>query len=145
MPAQTNSRIAGGTINPFSFIMGNPGVELGALQCSGGTAEILGISAVYTNAMPGQTGAPAQGSPAATIGQAVQVWGDGEETIVMVGSGYTVSPDQLLISDASGNAIPLVATSTAAEQWIGARSIEGGTPGNPIRCTVNLRPYLGHA
>lgn len=145
MPAQNNSRIAGGTINPFTFIQGNPGVELGALQCSGPGVEILGIAAEWTNAMMGQALAPAQGFPAATIGQAVLVYGDGEETIIAVGSGYTVEPDNLLVSDASGNAIPIVLTSTSALQWIGARAIEAGVAGNPIRVTVVNRPFLGHA
>jgi len=145
MPAQTNSRIAGGTINPFSFVQGQPGTELGALQCSGPGVEIIGISGVYTNMMQGQYGSPAQGFPAATSGQPIQIFGDGEDTIIMVGSGYTVEPDNLLVSDASGNAIPIVLTATGAEQWIGARAIEAGVAGDPIRVSVVLRPYLGHA
>lgn len=158
MPQQTNSRVAAGTINPFTFIQSgamvasdatsNPpftGGELTALQCSGAGIEILGIGAEWTNAMMGQVLAPAQGFPCATKGQGIRVYGDGEETIIAVGSGYTVAPDQLLISDASGNAIPLVPTSTSLVQWIGARAIEGGVAGDPIRVTVVLRPYLGHA
>lgn len=138
MPAQNNSRRAGGTIQIASFIQGNPGVELGALQCSGAGVEILGIAQEFTNAMMGQTGQPAQGYPAATVGQDIKVYGDGEETVVIVGSGYTIMPDNLLTSDASGFAIPI--TLGATTQWIGARAIEAGLPGEPIRCTVVLRP-----
>lgn len=144
MPAQNNSRIAGGTINPFSFLQPNPGVELGALQCSGPGVEIIGIAGVYTNRMQGQDGAPAQGYPAATVNQPILVYGDGEETILMVGSGYTIEPDNLLVSDASGNGIPLDPTTTTPVQWVGARAIEGGVSGDPIRVTVVLRNYVSN-
>lgn len=161
MPQQTNSRTAAGTINPFKFIQtgamvaddstSNPpfvGGELTALQCTGAGVEILGIGAEWTSAMmgtPAQVAYNPQGYPAATKGMPIRVYGDGEETIISVGSGYTVAPDTLLVSDASGNAIPLNPTDTSQVQWIGARAIEGGLPGEPIRVTVVLRPYLGHA
>lgn len=155
MPQQTNSRVAGGTIYPFSFIQRFVGTiptnlpaglpsppELLCLQASGAGEEILGISQEWTNApygLPGQTAG--QCLPAATVGQQLMVYGDGSETIIMVGSGYNVVTDDLLTSDASGNAIPAnVATSSA--QWIGARALEGGFAGSPIRVTVTLRgPY----
>lgn len=148
MGQNSKSRVAGGTINPFVFIQGLPGTELGALQCSGPGVEIIGIGAEWTNAMMGQsyqTTLVPQGFPAATTGQAIRVYEDGEDTIIMVGSGYTVMPDNLLVSDASGNAIPIVLTDTSAVQWIGARAIEAGVAGDPIRVSVYTRPYLGHA
>lgn len=141
----SKSRIAGGTINPFTFIQGQPGVELGALQCSGPGVEIIGVGAEWTNAMMGANNQPTvtpQGYPAAVSGQAIKVYEDGEDTIMMIGSGYTVMPDNLLVSDASGNAIPinLGATRTTA-QWIGARAIEAGVAGDVIRVSVYTRPY----
>lgn len=144
MGQNSKSRIAGGTINPFTFIQGNPGVMLGALQCTGAGVEIIGIGAEWTNAMMGQsfqTTLVPQGFPAATSGQAIKVYEDGEDTIIMVGSGYTVMPDNLLVSDASGNAIPLTIGTNNA--WIGARAIEAGVAGDPIRVSVYTRPpYL---
>lgn len=149
MPAQTNSRYAGGTINPFQFLQpfvgtppaGVPDVELLCLACSGAGVEIIGISQEWTNAPNGLVNGPAQGPPAATAGQPIRVYGDGEETIIMVGSGYNVIVDQLLTSDASGNAIP-ANVATASTQWIGARALESGVAGSPIRVTVQLRgPY----
>lgn len=142
MGQNSKSRIAGGTINPFTFIIGNPGVVLGALQCDG-SGEIIGIGAEFTNAMMGQslqTTYLPQGFPAAYSGQAIKVYEDGEDTIIMVGSGQVVQPDNLLISDASGNAKPL-AVATAGLQWIGARAIEGGVAGDPIRVSVYTRPF----
>jgi len=139
MGQNSKSRIAGGTINPFVFVIGNPGVELGALQCAG-SGEIIGIGAEFTNAMMGQALAPAQGFPAAVAGQGIKVYEDGEDTIIMVGSGQVVQPDNLLVSDASGNAKP-IALATVGLQWIGARAIEGGVAGDPIRVSVYTRPF----
>lgn len=153
----SNTRIAAGTINPFVFIQSGAtgpvpteadGNELLALQCSGPGVEIIGIGAEWTNAMYGtsvQTALVPQGFPAAVAGKAIRVYEDGESTIIAVGSGYTVQPDNLLVSDASGNAIPIVLTATSAVQYIGARAIEGGVAGDPIRVQVYTRPYLGHA
>ena len=148
MPAQNNSRYAAGTINPFRFIQTDPAQtyypELSCLQCTGSGVEILGIAAEWTNAMMGQTLAPPQGFPDATVGQGVRVYGDGEETILCVGSGVTVLVDNLLTSDASGNGIPITLASTS-NQFIGARALENGLPGDPIRVTVCLRPYTKSA
>lgn len=141
MGMNSKSRIAGGTINPFSFIQGNPGVMLGALQCTGAGVEILGIAPEWTNTIMGtqnQVSNVPQGYPAAVAGQGIRVYEDGEDCMVMVGSGYTVMPDNLLVSDASGNAIPLtIGTNT---NWIGARAIEAGVAGDVIRCSVVIRP-----
>ncbi len=152
MPAQNNSRIAAGTINPFTFIQTGAMVssipnaangELTALQCTGGGVEILGIAPEWTNAMMGtpvQTSLVPQGYPAAVAGQGIRCYGDGEEALLMVGSGYNVVQDQLLMSDASGNGIPISATNTSKLAWVGARSIEAGQAGDVIRVTVVLRP-----
>jgi len=66
------------------------------------------------------------------------VIGDGRQALIIVGSGYTVLPGVDLGSDASGNGIPITLGSTAVD--IGARTIEGGLPGDPIRVLVTLRP-----
>jgi hypothetical protein len=144
MGMNSKSRIAGGTINPFSFIIGNPGVELGCMQATGATsasnagAEIIGIAAEWTDQIMGtqqQLSFVPAGYPAATTGQALRVYEEGEDTILMVGSGFTVEPDNLLTSDASGNGIPITLTASGP-QWVGARAIEAGLPGQPIRVSV---------
>lgn len=159
MPAQCNTRTAAGTINPMTFIQtGNmvttaiPGVqgnELLALQCTGAGVEILGVAQEFANGPAGTPANAPQVWPAATIGQPVRVYGDGEEAIVVVGSGYQIIPDQLLTSDASGNAIPV--GSPGAGKWIGARAIESANgvdppwgAGYPIRVTVKLNPFSGN-
>lgn len=146
------SRIAAGTINPFTFIQSGAmvtsvtatqftGGELTALQCTGAGVEIIGIGAEWTNAMAGANNLSPYSMPAATQGQAIRVYEDGEDTVIMVGSGYNVVPDQLLTSDASGNAIP-ANVATASTGWIGARAIESGIAGDVIRVSVYTRcPY----
>lgn len=143
MGMNSKSRIAGGTINPFRFVQTNPGVILGALQCTGPGVEIIGIGAEWTTSMMGanfQTTYVPQGFPAAYTNQAIKVYEDGEDTIVFVASGYTVMPDNLLVSDASGNAVP-INLAASGNQWIGARAIEAGVAGDPIRVSVYTRPY----
>jgi len=135
----TLSRIAYGTINPMRFVQDAPGIVNGALQCSGPDVPIVGIMVEATNAMMGtavQTNLVPQGYPAAASGQGCRIYGEnGPETMVIVGSGVTVVPNQLLVSDASGNAVGLdIASASAGVKWIGARAIEGGDAGNPIRC-----------
>lgn len=144
-----NSRIAGGTIQPFSFVQRfvgsvpaailNSPPELLCLQCSGTGVEILGISQEWTNAPLGLAGQTTV--PAANAGERLMIYGDGAETIIMVGSGYNVMEDDDLTSDASGNAIP-ANVATSSTNWIGARALERGFAGSPIRVTVVLRgPY----
>lgn len=142
MGQNSKSRTAGGTINPFRFIQGNPGVMLGALQCTGAGVEIIGIAQEFTDFIMGANQQPTlvpQGWPAAVSGQQVRVYEDGEDTILFVGSGFTVMPDTLLVSDASGNGVPFNAAG-ATLQWIGARAIEAGVAGDPIRVSVYTRP-----
>lgn len=139
MPANNNSAIAGGTINPMRFLQATPGVQGSVLQCSGPGVEIVGVSPQWTNNMMGTTFTPAQGWPAATVNQPVEVVGDGRQCLLVVGSGYNVLPGQQLISDASGNGIPILALGSTAVD-IGAEAIEGGFAGDPIRVLVTLRP-----
>jgi hypothetical protein len=144
------SRIAGGPINPFTFVQsGNTTTQNGtnqlvALQATGSDVEIIGVAPEWTNFMPGTAWQPAQGYPAAVAGQAIRVYGDLENALVMVASGHTVMPDTLLTSDASGYAKP-IALAAAGNQWIGARALEGGVAGDVIRCRVYTRPYTKSA
>lgn len=138
MPANDNSAIAGGTINPMRFVQATPGIQGSVLQCSGPGVEIVGIADQYTNNMMGTLFTPAQGWPIATTGQALRVHPDGDQCLLVVGSGNTVLPGMDLGSDASGNGIPVTMGSTAVD--VGARSVEGGVSGDPIRVIVQLRP-----
>lgn len=131
----TLSRVAYGTINPMRFVQDAPGIVNGALQCTGAGVPIVGVAVEAVNAMPGTAWQPAQNYPAAASGQGIRIYGEnGPETMVIVGSGVTVVPNQLLTSDASGNAVGLdYATTASGIKWVGGRAIEGGDAGNPIR------------
>ncbi len=146
------SRTAAGTINPFRFIqsgvtapLANGDTILLALQCTGAGVPILGVAAEWTDNMMGtawQVALVAQGYPCATVGERLRVYGMGENTILCVGSGAIVEPDDLLVSDASGNAIPLrIASASSGAYWIGARAIEPGFAGDPIQVEVFTVPY----
>lgn len=143
MEGNTLSRIAYGTINPMRFVQDAPGIQGGVLQCSGPGVPIVGICAEWLSNMPGtawQTAFVPQNYPAAASGQPIRLYGVVDmNTMVVVGSGQTVLPNQLLVSDASGNAAPISLASSSL-QWIGARAIEGGVAGNPIRCETYLVP-----
>ncbi len=70
----TYSRTAGGNINICSFISNQPGVELGALQCSAGGIPV-GVCQEGPHYMPGSY-TPNGVTPAlaATAGQVIKVY-----------------------------------------------------------------------
>ncbi len=132
------SAVAGGTINPFSFIMPQPNVLNGAIQATGSGSPYLGVGPEWVQGMMGtflQTTLLPQGYPSASTGQAIRVYGALEEALLMVGSGQTVVANNLLVSDASGFAVPCN-IAASGQQWVGAQAIEGGTAGSPIRVRV---------
>lgn len=142
MEGNSLSRIAYGTINPFTFVQDAPGIPLGALQCTGGGVPIIGVAAEWVNNMMGtswQTAFTPQGYPAAASGNPIRIYGPFDSNaMVVVGSGQTCEPNQMLGSDASGYAKPLTVGSGA--NWVGALAIEGGPAGTLIRCSV----YTGY-
>lgn len=147
MPYHSLSKIAYGTINPMRFVQDAPGIINGALQCTGAGVPIIGIAYEGTTAMYGtqvQTSLVPQGYPAAASGNPFRLYEENDpDTMVIVGSGYTVLPNEFLTSDASGNAVPLSLSGMAAGTvaWVGARAIEGGDAGNPIRVQTRTFPY----
>lgn len=138
MNGNSSSRIAYGTINPFTFLQDAPGIPFGCLQCTGGGVPIIGIAAEWTNNMMGtswQTAFTPQGYPAAASGNPIRVYEQFDmNAMVVVGSGQTVLPNAMLASDASGYAKPCLPGQGAL--WTGARALEGGPAGTLIRVQV---------
>lgn len=138
MEGNSLSRIAYGTINPFTFVQAAPGISLGALQCTGGGVPIIGIAQEWTNNMMGtswQTAFTPQGYPAAASGNPLRLYENFDmNAMVVVGSGQTCVPNQMLASDASGYARPLLPG--AGGNWVGAIAVEGGPAGTLIRVQV---------
>jgi hypothetical protein len=134
----SNSRIAYGTVNPFTFVTAVAGIPFAAVQATGSGSPILGVAAEWTNNMMGtlwQTQFVPQGYPAAASGQPFRVYEQiGIGATVQVGSGQSIVFDQYLTSDASGYAKPVLVG--GGTQWYGARALESGTAGTPIRCQV---------
>jgi hypothetical protein len=139
MEGNSSSRIAYGTINPNRFVQDAPGIPFGVLQCSGAGVPIVGIAAEWLDNMPGtrwQTAFVPQNYPNAASGEPVRLYETVDmNAMIVVGSGQTIMPNMLLISDASGNAKPVV-MSGGGSQWVGARALEGGLAGDPIRVQV---------
>lgn len=139
------SKIAYGTINPMRFVQDAPGIINGALQATGSSVPIIGIAAEWVDNMMGtrwQTTFVPQGYPAAASGEPLRLYNQSDmDTMIIVGSGQTVLPGMLLYSDASGNAVPVLGSTSSGLYWIGARAIEGGLAGDPIRCECVLFPY----
>ena len=135
------SKIAGGNINICTFVQTDPAAPMnGCIQCTGGNVPILGIAQEFTNQMAGTQGvtpalAASKGQPIAIRDNAPGDIGM-QDVLLCVGSGYTVEPDNYLVSDASGNGIPLSITSSrTTAQYVGAIAVEAGTPGSYIRVT----------
>jgi len=135
-----------GTINPMRFVQAAPGIINGVLQATGSSVPLLGIAWESVTAMMGtyaQTTFTPQGYPAAASGDKLRLYEqEGMETMVIVGSGVTIVPNQFLTSDGSGNAVgvnPL--TIAAGAYWIGGEAIEGGVAGDPIRVAVRRFCY----
>lgn len=144
----TVSMMAYGTINAMRFVQDAvPPIVNGCLQCSGPGVPIVGIAVESVLAMMGtqtQVLYNPQGYAAAASGVPIRIYGQtGPETLVIVGSGQSVLPGQLLTSDASGNAVGLNLATASANTvfWIGGRAIEGGDAGNPIRVQPKFFPY----
>jgi len=136
MNGNSLSRIAYGTINPFRFVQQAPGIPLGALQASGSDVPIIGIAQEWTNNIMGTLYQPAQGYPAAASGEVLRLYENYDmNAMIMVGSGQTVVPGSMLVSDASGNAVG-VNLATAGLKWVGAIAVEGGVAGDVIRVQV---------
>lgn len=145
MSVNSLSRMAYGTINPMRFVMDAPGIILGALQCTA-NGQIIGVANIDVDNMPGtrwQTAFVPQMYPCAASGEPVRLYEENDwDTMVVVASGHTVLPNQFLYSDASGNAVPLnTATASNGIYWVGAKSIEGGVAGDPIRVKVQTFPF----
>jgi hypothetical protein len=111
------SLIAGGNINPASFVMPSTVADNTGLQCTANTLPI-GISDVGTDTPPGVVGS---GTLNAKATEPISLFALGDVCNLTAGSGGWTQ-GQFLKSDASGNGIP-VATSGVA-QAVGARALE---------------------
>jgi hypothetical protein len=134
MAARTPRFIAGGNINPASFVKIDTtvGNNFFVVQATADTDKIIGIAQQGTYQPPGVTGSDGL---AAHSGQPVQVYGLGEETLLQIAG--TVTQGDLLKTNASGFGLSASITVTGtAVKWVGAIALESGVSGDWIRVLV---------
>lgn len=126
MAATTPSRVAGGDIYPSRFVKANTTYP-NTVDQAGAGERVFGIS------QPGTRDAPIPGAStlAAASGQALAIYGDGEEGLLELGTGGATAGAQLK-ADADGKGIITV----TANDLVGAVANESGAAGEKIKVTV---------
>lgn len=140
MPNTTQRIVAGGTIQPFRFVMPDSSAEHQGLQATA-NAEILGVSGEETKYAP--LSDLVSSNPHAAAGDPVNLRGDGEEAMVEAGGSF--SAGVLLKSDANGKAVAAATTGTTLQQFGGRSQQAAAAEGDIIRMTVqpgSIRPAI---
>lgn len=117
-----------------------------ATPTSAGNNAIVGISAEGTTVVPIEGYTDASSIYAATPGLPVPYWGEHDECLLMIGGNVTydedgstpvdtIAPGDLLTTDAEGRGIK----ATTDGQWVGARALMPGKPGDKIRVVVECQ------
>jgi hypothetical protein len=119
--------IAGGNINPASFVKISTAADNTALQAAAATDLLIGVAQEGTHDAPGLTGSSAY---AATAGKPIQIYGVGDTCLLVLGTGGCTA-GQFLTSDASGNGVAAASTNI-----VGAMSLEAGVAAAKVRVVV---------
>lgn len=137
MPATHVAYVAKGTIYPCRFVKSDATNAFGVVQASTNEGPLLGIAQEGANfpnlPIPGTTYTPV----AATTGQNLQVFQDGEEAILELGSGGA-TVGALLKSDSNGKGV-IAATTNNTAQNIGAIALQAGSDTEFIRVLVKTQ------
>jgi hypothetical protein len=138
MPSRSPRFIADGNINPSRFVKiesaGTTGYEV--LQAAAGTDRPIGISQEGTRQPPGVIGSDGY---AAHQGETLQVYGEGEEALLTIGSGGVTQGDYLK-SDASGQGVTVAFTLGSGTIFYGAVALETANAGELARVLVKCGP-----
>lgn len=128
MPGGSNF-FARGTIGTALFVVEDTATNFGVLQ-SGANGLVIGVSQDGAHDTPGLTGA---GLQAASAGQGLQVFQDGDECLITVGAVALTAGVQVQ-SDANGKAVLLAFVT--GNNYVGGRMLEAGNPGELRRMLV---------
>lgn len=128
--------VASGNIKPNRFVKLSGDNKVA--QASTNEA-IIGVSQVGSNRAPLDD--LVSTVYAATSGQGLHVFQEGEVCPVQVGSGQTITAGLRLKSDSDGCAVPLATTGTTVQEC-GGIARTGGTAGELIMVEVNLQRHL---
>ena len=127
------SLMAKGTINVCRFVkIDTTNTTTGgfhAVQCTGATDKPFGISQEASNSFPvnatndmGVSSGANYAQVAAADGQAIRIFGVGEECLLYAGAAVPVGAD--LVSDSAGMGVQ-ASFALPVAQWIGARALQG--------------------
>lgn len=127
----SNNFIAGGTIQPATFVVASSSADNTVLQASGTTTPPIGVTTISSKNPPIYNNT----LEAADNGDPVTVFGLGEIAMLTAGSGgYTHG--QFLTSDANGNGVP-----ASAGQYVGAIALQSTAYQNQGRVQVVIFKY----
>jgi hypothetical protein len=128
MPGGANF-FARGNIHTAAFVKEDTATNFGVLE-AGANDKVIGVSQDGTHDTPGLTGA---GVYAATNGQGIQVFQDGDECLITVGTGGVTAGD-LVQAGSTGTAVTL--SLATGNNYVGGRMLETGAAGDLRRMLV---------
>lgn len=132
--ANITQYVAGGDIYPCRFIKQSGSAPFTAVQASGSTDVIVGISAEGTTVVPIDGYTNSASVYAATAGLPVPYWGEHDECLLVMSE--TCDAGDLLTSDANG----MGKVGTLGTDYIGARALQPCTAANQkIRVAVEYQ------
>ncbi|HUT90250.1 MAG TPA: hypothetical protein VMY37_12180 [Thermoguttaceae bacterium] len=136
MSGNSNNFVAGGTIPPSRFVIGDTDNDNRVLVATANAEQVVGVSQTGTNKVP--LSDLVTTSYAAVEGEPLKVYGQGDFCLIEAGAATTRFG--LLKADSVGRAVN-VATTGATQQHYGAIGLEAaGAAGQMIRCQV----LIGH-
>jgi len=127
---------AGGNINVCRFVTPSVNSDFTVIQATATTLPI-GISQMGQKGPPGVSGVT--DDLAAASGDTLRVYGQGEETLLELGSGG-IQAGQYLQPDANGKGV--AAPFTTGTIYIGAYALESGSAGEKVRVQVLRFPKM---
>jgi hypothetical protein len=132
MSGNSNNFVAGGTIRPSRFVIGDSSNDNRVLESGANGEQLVGVSQPGSNTVP--LSDLVSTTNAATVGQPVKVYGLGD--FCLIEAGAAVTRFSLLKSDSVGRGVD-IATSGTTQQFYGALALEDASAaGELIRCQI---------
>ena len=133
MPQTHQRLIAGGTVNPFRFVMMSTAADHTGLQATA-NAELVGIAGEETKFAPLDDLVTT--NPHATVGQPLNVRGPGEEALVEAGAAF--SAGVRLKADTNGKAVAVATSGTTNQNYGAIAQQAANAEGDLVRVSVEL-------
>ncbi len=134
MSGNSNNYVAGGTIRPSRFVIGDSSNDNRVTESGANGEQLLGVSQPGTNRVP--LSDLVSTSNAAVDGEPLKVYGPGD--FCLIEAGDAITRFRKLKADSVGRAV-VVATSGTTQQFYGAIALEdAAASGELIRCFVHI-------